>query len=94
MRGIRVEGVFYKAKSAENVNTHKMRIVLVEGKNREIRRVFSDAGASVRSLQRVRIGNLRLEKLEEGKFRELSEKEVKGLLSLCKNQESVIKALP
>ena len=87
VRGIRVEGVFYKAKSAENVNSHKMRIVLVEGKNREIRRVFSDAGAAVRSLQRVRIGNLRLENLEEGRFRELSEKEVRELLSLCKNQE-------
>ena len=62
-----------------------MKVVLVEGKNREIRRVFSDAGAAIRSLQRVRIGNVKLENLEEGKFRELSEKEVKELLSLCKN---------
>ena len=62
-----------------------MKVVLVEGKNREIRRVFSDAGAAIRSLQRVRIGNVKLENLEEGKLRELSEKEVKELLSLCKN---------
>lgn len=84
-RGIRVEGIFYRAKSAQVVNSHKMKVVLVEGKNREIRRVFSDAGAAIRSLQRVRIGNVKLENLEEGKFRELSEKEVKELLSLCKN---------
>lgn len=84
-KGIRVEGVFYKAKSAKVINTHKMKVVLVEGKNREIRRVFSDAGAAIRSLKRVRIGNLLLGDLKEGEFRELSQKEVDSLLKLCKN---------
>ena len=84
-RGVRVEGVFYKAKDAEELNSHRMRVVLVEGKNREIRRVFENAGVAIRNLCRVRIGNVELGELEPGQFRDLSEKEVQGLLSLCKN---------
>lgn len=84
-RGVRVEGVFYKAKDAEELNSHRMRVVLVEGKNREIRRVFENARVAIRNLCRVRIGNVELGELEPGQFRDLSEKEVQGLLSLCKN---------
>lgn len=84
-KGIRVEGVFYKAKDAEELNPRKMRIVLIEGKNREIRRVFSDAGVSIKYLKRVRIGNVQIGDLKPGEFRELSETEVSGLLNLCKN---------
>ena len=84
-RGIRVDGVFYKAKDAEEINSHKMRIVLVEGKNREIRRVFENAGVAIRNLCRVRIGNLELGQMEPGQFRDLSDWEVQGLLKLCKN---------
>lgn len=82
-KGIRVDGVFYKAKEAEVLNSHKMRIVLVEGKNREIRNVFREFHAAIRNLKRVRIGNLPLGDLKEGEFRELTEKEVKSLLKLC-----------
>ena len=84
-KGIRVEGVFYKAKYAEELNSHRMRVVLIEGKNREIRRVFENAGISIRNLCRVRIGNIELEGLTPGQFRELRESEVQGLLKLCKN---------
>lgn len=84
-RGVRVEGVFYKAKDAEELNSHRMRVVLVEGKNREIRRVFENAGVAIRNLCRVRIGNVELGELEPGQFRDLSEFEVKDLLKLCKN---------
>lgn len=84
-KGIRVDGVFYKAKETKVINTHKMKVVLVEGKNREIRKVFSDAGAAIRSLQRVRIGNITLGKIREGEFRELTDQEVKSLLEICKN---------
>ncbi|MBR4599639.1 MAG: rRNA pseudouridine synthase [Treponema sp.] len=83
--GIRVDGLFYKAKDAEEINSHKMRVVLVEGKNREIRRVFENAGVAIRNLCRVRIGNVELGEMKPGEFRDLSQAEVKGLLNLCKN---------
>lgn len=85
MHGIRVDGVFYKAKFAEEMNSHRLRVILTEGKNREIRKVFENAGLSIRNLCRVRIGNIELEDLAPGQFRELRESEVSGLLRLCKN---------
>ncbi|MBQ0050497.1 MAG: rRNA pseudouridine synthase [Treponema sp.] len=85
-RGIRVEGVFYKAKDAAELNAHRMKVILVEGKNREIRRVFESKNAAIRSLQRVRIGTIELGDLKPGESRDLSPAEVKSLLNLCKNR--------
>ncbi len=84
-RGVRVEGVFYRAKDASEINSHKMRVVLIEGKNREIRRVFENSGAVIRSLTRVRIGSVSVGDLKPGEFRELTQFEIKELLNLCKN---------
>ena len=84
-KGIRVDGVFYKAKDAEEINSHKMRVVLIEGKNREIRHVFENAGMAIKNLRRIRIGNVLLGDLEVGQFRDLSEEEVSDLMKLCKN---------
>ncbi|WP_425529011.1 pseudouridine synthase [Leptospira kmetyi] len=46
------------------------RVILGEGKKRQIRRMFHASGASVVDLQRIRVGSIQLEKLnlEEGKF--------------------------
>ena len=88
VKGLRVDGVFYRAVRAEKMNSHRMRVVLIEGKNREIRKVFENAGAAIRSLERVRIGNVNLDGLRAGEFRELTLKDVKGLLALCKNKEN------
>ena len=84
-KGIRVENVFYKCKRCEILKPRKVKIVLIEGKNREIRTVLEDAGIGTRSLVRVRIGNVHLDDLRPGEHRELTEREVKGLLDLCKN---------
>lgn len=84
-RGVRVEGIFYRAKDASEINSHKMRVVLIEGKNREIRRVFENSGAVIRSLTRVRIGSVSVGDLKPGEFRDLTQFEIKELLNLCKN---------
>jgi len=79
-KGVRIEGVFYKAFKATRVDNCKMRIVLIEGKNREIRRVMKHFDIKIKRLVRVRIGNIRLGNLKEGESRELSKKEVEELL--------------
>lgn len=79
-RGVRVEGVFYKAFKVSRLASCKMRIVLIEGKNREIRRVLQHFGIKIARLVRVRIGNVKLGDLKEGESRELSKKEVEELL--------------
>lgn len=83
-RGVRVDGVFYKAVRAEEINSRRLRVILTEGKNREIRRVFDYFNAPVKKLFRVRIGTVLLGDLYEGDFRDLTQREVDGLLSLCR----------
>ncbi len=82
--GIRIDNVFYKCQRCEVLKPRKIRIVLIEGKNREIRKLLESQNVGTRSLVRVRIGNVQLGELRPGEFRDLTEKEVMGLLELCK----------
>ena len=56
-------------------------IVIVQGLNRQIRRMCEHFGYNVRSLKRVRIMNLRLGSLRPGQWRELTDDELNELLS-------------
>ncbi len=77
--GIRIEGVFFRAFRAEPLSPSCFRIVLKEGKNREIRRVFEHFGARIKRLKRVRIGCVNLGNLSAGEARDLSLQEIEGL---------------
>ena len=57
-----------------------LEIILQEGKNREIRRMFEFFNYNVISLKRIQLGNLRLGTVPSGKFRLLSKKEVDDFL--------------
>lgn len=61
------------------VGRQTFRIILTQGLNRQIRRMCEALGYNVVSLQRVRIMNIQLDKLALGKWRYLSEVEVKQL---------------
>lgn len=82
-RGLRIDGVFYRCRSCALYNSHKMNVVLTEGKNREIRRVFEYFGVGIKRLERIRIGNLSRGDLGTGQFRDLSRSEVASLRALC-----------
>lgn len=77
--GVEVEGTIYKARSVRVDSERTMRVVIVEGKNREIRRVLEHFGLRALSLRRERIGPLELGDLAEGAHRELSPEEVAAL---------------
>jgi 23S rRNA pseudouridine2605 synthase len=79
-RGVEIDGIVYKAISVIKHGPRECNIVLLEGRNREIRRVFEYFGLRAMTLKRVRIGPLSLGNLQEGKWRELSEKEVRLIL--------------
>ncbi|HYD57966.1 MAG TPA: pseudouridine synthase [Burkholderiales bacterium] len=56
------------------------RVVLKEGRNREVRRIFEAVGARVSRLLRVRYGSIELPReLPPGKWLELSSEQVSGL---------------
>jgi 23S rRNA pseudouridine2605 synthase len=66
-------------KKGEGAN-HWYRVVLREGRNREVRRLFAAVGHEVSRLTRLRYGSLRLPRdLAPGQWRELSAAQVKGL---------------
>jgi 23S rRNA pseudouridine2605 synthase len=79
MRGVEIEGVVYKAEDVRQSGPTTARVVLVEGRNREIRRVLESFGRRALSLRRIRIGPLLLGNLAEGSFRDLSPEELAAL---------------
>ena len=81
--GISIEGVHYQAKAIERLGSRVIRVVLIEGKNREIRRVFSYFHLHAVKLRRTRIGPVRLGNLGEGTSRPLSEEELGHLGVHC-----------
>ena len=78
--GITIEGESYKAKSAAIVGRKTLRIILIEGKNREIRKVFSHFHLHPVLLRRVRIGSVLLGDLAEGSSRALTNDEISRLI--------------
>ncbi|WP_342563749.1 23S rRNA pseudouridine(2604) synthase RluF [Paenibacillus sp. FSL R7-0345] len=61
------------------ISEREFRIVLTEGKNRQIRRMCSAFGYEVRSLRRIRIMNIRLGALKTGQWRDLTVQEKQEL---------------
>jgi 23S rRNA pseudouridine2604 synthase len=64
-----LDGKKLKRAVAEQINPDQLRIILTEGKKRQIRRMCELVGLQVVGLKRVRIGSLVLGKLPEGKWR-------------------------
>lgn len=63
---------------------HWYHVVIKEGKNREVRRLWSAIGATVSRLARIRYGNVPLlRSLRQGKWRELDPGAVKSLAELA-----------
>lgn len=84
-RGIEHAGETLKAESARLLdanNTHSVvDVILTEGKNREIRRLFESQNILVERLERRQIGPIKLGELRPGRWRTLTEPEIKSLLA-------------
>ncbi len=59
-------------------------VVLIEGRNRQIRRMFQSVGFLVEKIKRVEFGPLKLD-VPPGEFRSLTVREVAHLKSLATN---------
>lgn len=85
VRGIFHGGEKLKAEKAVIVSGSRNRSVveleLSEGKNREVRRLFESQNLIVKRLQRVQIGKIKLGELKPGRWRTLTETEIKTLLA-------------
>jgi 23S rRNA pseudouridine2605 synthase len=86
-RGISIDGCRYQAREIEKLGRKTLRIVLVEGKNREIRRVFSHFHLHPTRLHRIRIGPVLLGDLGAGESRPLSEQEIRNLSDITRKEK-------
>ena len=84
-QGIFDGGERLKALSARLISGSRARSVveleLGEGQNREVRRLVESQGLAVKRLQRTQIGKIKLVELKPGRWRTLTETEIKTLLS-------------
>ncbi len=71
----------YKIKSFQLLTRGWVRVVLTEGKNREIRKIFSALGYDVKKLCRIRIGNIELGDLDPGQYKKLTYNQIQDLLN-------------
>ena len=88
LKGVRINGELYKIKKYTIKNSNKVSLVLIEGKNREIRNIFSHYRIKLKKLQRVRVGCVKITGLLPGTYRNLTEKEVKWFLEGKKKNDS------
>ena len=68
----------YRIKSYKLLSQREVSIVLTEGKNRELRRLFEELGYEVKRLTRIRIGSVCLDDLPSGMYRRLKPSEIKS----------------
>ena len=66
----------------QNLKFTELQIVIYEGRNREIRKIFNSIGKNVIFLKRIKIADLSLGNLKRGEYRALSDKEINYLKSL------------
>jgi len=82
-KGLFLDGVKTRPATVQRINGCKIRIILKEGKKRQIRRMVEKVGNQVINLHRIRISNLLLGNLKMGQWRHLSKKEIKDLKKNC-----------
>ncbi len=79
LRGVMLDGQRARLDRVYPVKPILLRVVLRQGINRQIRRMFYEIGYEVKRLVRTRVGTLRLGELPRGHWRALTSGELKSL---------------
>lgn len=79
-KGVSLTGRKTRPAEVKRISANRFRIILREGRNRQIRRMVAKIGNEVIALQRVRISGVKLGDLAEGAWRYLAENEINELL--------------
>ncbi|MET4105304.1 23S rRNA pseudouridine(2604) synthase RluF [Hymenobacter sp. UYP22] len=83
--GVPLGGVMTKPCKVSKETPYIFRITLVQGLNRQIRRMCEYFGYEVVQLERIRVMNINVKGLGVGEWRELREKELKVLFEMIKD---------
>ena len=79
--GLPLMGTKTRPAKVRRLSDQKFRIVLKEGRNRQIRRMVRKVGGQVDRLKRIRVGNVKLGRLAPGSWRYLTQAETQHLLT-------------
>lgn len=74
-----------------NKATTNVEITIYEGKNRQIRKMFAKIGHEVQKLKRIKIGNIEMGNLKEGRWRNLGKSDIEKLLTKHYNTKTTKK---
>jgi len=88
--GVPILGVTTKKCKVVQESVNTFRIILIQGLNRQIRRMCEHYGYDVIKLERVRIMNIDLKGLPVGDWRDLTESEIKVIYSLLEESSGVV----
>ena len=86
--GVPMLGVMTKKCKITQESTFTFRIILIQGLNRQIRRMCEHFGYEVTKLERVRIMNIWLKGLAVGDWRDLSPEEMNTIYKLTEKSEN------
>ena len=92
--GCRIGGITYRLARYQRHPDNRVTLTLVEGRNREIRRVLEAAGLQVRHLARVRVGPVTLGGLAAAAWRSLTAREVAWFLSRPQRRVPAVAVAP
>jgi len=84
-KGVPVLGTYTRKCKVEQIGPSTFRIVLVQGLNRQIRRMCEYLGYNVVKLKRIRVMHITLKDLKPGAWRYLTQHEVEELNELLKH---------
>jgi len=93
-RGVPVDGRTTKKCLVKQEGTFVFRIVLIQGLNRQIRKMCEHFGYEVTKLERVRIMNISLKGIPLGEWRELTPEEVEDIYKKTSDSDSVVQRNP
>lgn len=79
LRGVFLDGKRAQITKLDSITPTKLRVVLRQGLNRQIRRMFEAIEHQVKHLVRTRIGSVRLRDLPRGHWRPLTKREIESL---------------
>jgi 23S rRNA pseudouridine2604 synthase len=89
-KGVPILGVMTKKCKVKQEGSNVFRITLIQGLNRQIRRMCEHFGYEVTKLERVRIMNIKLKGLAIGDWRELDEQEMAEISKLLAKSSSEV----
>jgi len=79
--GVRLEERKTLPATVKKITDCEIDMIIVQGMNRQIRRMCETLGYEVKKLERIRIGKIQLDAIPSGKWRYLTKQEVETLAS-------------